>query len=60
MVRVLATDGMAKSAVDELKAKGFVNIFQRTYITDYTGNLTIEEIVGDYNEFVGKQQEQTE
>ena len=45
---------------NELKAKGFVNIFQRTYITDYTGNLTIEEIVGDYNEFVGKQQEQTE
>ena len=23
MVRVLATDGMAKSAVDELKAKGY-------------------------------------
>ena len=28
MVRVLATDGMAKSAVDELKAKGYEVIEQ--------------------------------
>lgn len=41
----------------ELKTKGLVDVFQRTYITDYVDNITIEEIVRAFNEFYREQQD---
>lgn len=40
---------------NELKTKGLVDIFHRTFITDYIDDLTIEEIVRDYKEIYGEQ-----